>query len=71
MTVKLSDYVFRFLARRGVRHVFQVTGGGAMHLNDSLGACRGIEYVCTCTNRPQPWRRSRTRRWRTTSAFAS
>ncbi len=34
--MKLSDYVFSFLADRGVRHVFLVTGGGAMHLNDSL-----------------------------------
>ena len=24
-----------------------VTGGGAMHLNDSLGQCTDIEYVCT------------------------
>jgi acetolactate synthase-1/2/3 large subunit len=23
-----------------------VAGGGAMHLNDSVGHCRGIEYVC-------------------------
>jgi acetolactate synthase-1/2/3 large subunit len=47
VTIKLSDYVFRFLAARGVRHVFEVTGGGAMHLNDSLGACADIEYICT------------------------
>jgi len=47
MSVKLSDYVFQFLAARGVRHVFELTGGGAMHLNDSLGAAPGIEYVCT------------------------
>ena len=47
MTVKLSDWVFNFVAALGVRHVFQVTGGGAMHLNDSLGQCRGLEYVCT------------------------
>ena len=47
MSVKLSDYVFRFLAAYGVRHVFELTGGGAMHLNDSLGATPGIEYVCT------------------------
>jgi len=47
VTVKLSDYVFRFLAGLGVRHVFEVTGGGAMHLNDSLGGCREIEYICT------------------------
>ena len=44
--VKLSDYVFRFIAGLGVRHVFEITGGGAMHLNDSLGACKEIEYVC-------------------------
>ena len=47
MTVKLSDYVFQFLAAHGVRHVFEVTGGGAMHLNDSLGANPDIEYICT------------------------
>ena len=47
MSIKLSDYVFRFLADLGVTHVFEVTGGGAMHLNDSLGACKDIEYVCT------------------------
>lgn len=44
--MKLSDYVFRFIADRGVKHVFMVPGGGAMHLNDSLGKCQGIEYVC-------------------------
>jgi len=47
VTVKLSDWVFRFLAGQGVKHVFMVTGGGAMHLNDSLGQCKDIEYVCT------------------------
>ncbi len=45
--IKLSDWVFRFAAAEGVKHVFEVTGGGAMHLNDSLGQCKGIEYVCT------------------------
>ena len=46
MTIKLSDYVFGFVARLGVKHVFEVTGGGAMHLNDSLGACKELEFVC-------------------------
>ncbi len=36
MTIKVSDYIARFIASAGVRHVFMVTGGGAMHLNDSL-----------------------------------
>lgn len=35
--MKLSDYVAEFLARNGLTRVFMVTGGGAMHLNDSLG----------------------------------
>jgi acetolactate synthase-1/2/3 large subunit len=44
--IKLSDYVFRFIADQGVRHVFMLPGGGAMHLVDSLGKCPDIEYVC-------------------------
>ena len=44
--MKLSDYVIRFIADQGVKHVFMVPGGGAMHLNDSLGHCEGIEFVC-------------------------
>jgi acetolactate synthase-1/2/3 large subunit len=44
--IKLSDYVVRFIADLGVRHVFMVTGGGAMHLNDSVGQCEGLSFVC-------------------------
>src|ERR1700678_2635966 len=44
--MKLSDYVVRFIAEQGVKHVFLVTGGGAMHLNQSLGAETGIEPIC-------------------------
>ncbi len=44
--MKLSDYVMQFIAAQGVRHVFMVPGGGAMHLNDSAGHTEGIEYVC-------------------------
>jgi acetolactate synthase-1/2/3 large subunit len=32
----VAEYIFRFLADRGVRDVFLVTGGGAMFLNDAL-----------------------------------
>lgn len=42
----VSDYVFNFLADRGTTHVFVVTGGGAMYLNDALGRQRKIQYVC-------------------------
>lgn len=43
---KLSDYVIRFIADQGVKHVFLVTGGGAMHLNESLSRCPDIEAIC-------------------------
>jgi len=44
--MKLSDYVFQFVADRGVRHVFLVTGGGAMHLNASLASEKRITPIC-------------------------
>ncbi len=45
-TIRLSDYVIRSLADHGVRHIFLVTGGGAMHLNDAIGREPRIQYVC-------------------------
>jgi len=44
--MKLSDYIAQRLIDWGVRHVFLVTGGGAMHLNDSFGKAEGLSYVC-------------------------
>jgi acetolactate synthase I/II/III large subunit len=44
--MKVSDYIAARLADEGIRHVFMVTGGGAMHLNDSLGREGRIEFVC-------------------------
>ena len=37
MKKKVSDYIADAIADGGVRDVFTVTGGGAMHLNDSFG----------------------------------
>lgn len=44
--IKLSDYIFLFLAQKGVRHAFMLPGGGAMHLVDSLGQSTEMEYYC-------------------------
>ncbi len=44
--MKLSDYVLRFIAEQGVKHVFLVTGGGAMHLNNSLANEKRLVSVC-------------------------
>lgn len=42
--IKLSDYIAKRLKEvYKVEHFFMVSGGGAMHLNDSLGRC--IEYT--------------------------
>ncbi len=44
--MRLADYVAQTLVRHGVRHVFLVTGGGAMHLNDAIGRRPELAYVC-------------------------
>lgn len=43
--MKLSDYIMEFIASQGVKHVFMLPGGGAMHLNDSVGRCKRLEFV--------------------------
>ncbi len=45
MKIKLSDYVAQFLADKGIEHIFTVTGGGAMHLNDSLGHHKSLKCM--------------------------
>ena len=44
--IKVSDFIAERLRAYGIRHVFMITGGGAMHLNDSFGRCPGIEVIC-------------------------
>lgn len=43
--IKLSDYVFNFVAEKGVKDVFLLPGGGCMHLVDSLGSNPGLKYT--------------------------
>jgi acetolactate synthase-1/2/3 large subunit len=45
-TMKLSDYLIERLAYHGVEIVFTIPGGGAMHLNDSLGKSKDVKYCC-------------------------
>jgi len=42
--IKVTDFIAKYLKEKGVEYVFMVTGGGAMHLNDSLG--RELKYIC-------------------------
>lgn len=45
LIIKLSDYLFDLLAELGIDQAFCVTGGAAMHLNDSLGANPNIDVL--------------------------
>lgn len=45
MQIKVSDYIAKQLVKHGIEHVFTVTGGGAMHLNDALGHCKGLHCI--------------------------
>ena len=45
--IKLSDFIFKHLVEKhNIHHCFMVTGGGAMHLNDSIGHTEGLTYIC-------------------------
>lgn len=44
--VKLSDYVIKFVEDLGVNHIFLISGGGNIHLVDSIGNSKKIKYVC-------------------------
>jgi acetolactate synthase I/II/III large subunit len=44
--MKLSDYVMKFISEAGVKHVFVLSGGGSMHLVDSLGKNTQLQYIC-------------------------
>lgn len=45
MRIKVAKYIADFLVEKGVKHVFTVTGGGAMHLNDALGHHKELECI--------------------------
>jgi len=44
--LKVSDYVMNFFVSQGVSRVFLLPGGGSIHLVDSLGRCKKLEYIC-------------------------
>ncbi len=43
--LRVTDYILAAVARLGVKHVFLVPGGGAMHLNDALARSSDLEFV--------------------------
>ena len=45
MKIKVSDYIADKLVEAGITRAFSVVGGGAMHLNDSLGHKEGLKVI--------------------------
>lgn len=43
--IRLSNYIANWAVSKGIKHVFLMVGGGAMHLNDALGKTPGLETV--------------------------
>lgn len=43
--MKVSDYITNFLIEKGIQKCFSVTGGFAMHLNDSFGQKMDVTYT--------------------------
>lgn len=43
--IKVSDFIIQFIESKGVKHIFMLPGGGAMHLVDSVGKSN-VEYIC-------------------------
>lgn len=45
--VKVSDFVVDWLEKIGTEHVFMISGGGIMHLVDSIGRAKKLKYICS------------------------
>lgn len=46
MKMRVADYIAARCVDAGAKHVFLVTGGGAMHLNDAFGRNKSLAPVC-------------------------
>ena len=44
--MRVADYIAKRCVEAGATHVFLVTGGGAMHLNDAFGRHQSLTPVC-------------------------
>ncbi|MCK9581989.1 MAG: thiamine pyrophosphate-binding protein, partial [Methanoregula sp.] len=44
--LNLSDFLVSFLVKKGVKDVFLISGGGNMHLINSVGKNKRIKYYC-------------------------
>jgi len=45
MQVRVADHIANLLANHSIHHLFSVTGGGAMHLNDAFGRNSALSVI--------------------------
>jgi len=45
MQIRVADHIANLLVGHSIRHLFSVTGGGAMHLNDAFGRCADLSIM--------------------------
>lgn len=43
--IKVSDYIIEFVADLGVKHIFMLPGGGCMHMVDSVGTNKQLNFI--------------------------
>lgn len=44
--IRVADYISQTLTAHNIHHMFMVTGGGSMHLNDAFGRNDQLEVIC-------------------------
>ena len=45
MKQRVSDFIADFLVNNGINNMFEVVGGGAMHLDDAFGHKEGMNVA--------------------------
>lgn len=60
MKIKVTDYIANFLVDNGITDVFTVTGGGAMHMNDSFGHHPRLHCTYNIMNKLLLWQQKLT-----------
>ena len=45
MKIKIADYIANFLTKKKMNNIFGITGGGAMHLNNSFAKNKKLKFI--------------------------
>lgn len=44
--IKISDHIVKLIENLGVKQVFLISGGGIIHVIDSIGKSKKLQYIC-------------------------